>query len=423
MKVITDEKIPIKMWLEKIEPGAEKQARNLANLAGAFHHIAIMPDAHVGYGMPIGGVLATEGIIIPNAVGVDIGCGMVAVESSIKEIDEYTLKEILNKLRKTIPTGFTHHKQAQNWEGFSLAPDVPIINQELNSARKQIGTLGGGNHFLEVLKEVDESRFNIRAEGNIWLMLHSGSRNFGKKVADVYHKKAHKYCEENNISLPDHDLAFLKFNSRLGQEYWQAMNFCLEFARANRALMLERFMEIVGDITGCSFLKFMNKEDNNHKLKLSPTPSDSPSGRGRTNISSDLPYFGIHHNYASVENHFGKEVIVHRKGATQAYVGQLGIVPGSMGTPSYVVIGLGNPESFMSSAHGAGRAMGRREADRQLTREQADAAIRGIIFEGWRGKLDEAPQAYKNIEEVITAQADLAKPIVKLKPLMVMIGN
>lgn len=403
MKIISSEKIPIKMWLDEIEPDTMRQVRNIANLPGAFHHIAIMPDAHIGYGMPIGGVLAAVDTIVPNAVGVDIGCGMAAVKTSIREISEAALREILNKLRRIIPTGFTHHKEAQKWEGFDRAPDIPIIRQELNSARKQIGTLGGGNHFIEILQEAGDKKWNIAGRGNIWLMLHSGSRNFGLKAANVYHKKARRFCELNNIELPDKDLSFLKLDSPEGREYWQAMNYCLEFAKANRRLMMERFMDIFQAVSGCEFINF-NKEHN-------------------TGAETKEVCVAIHHNYAAREEHFGKTVIIHRKGATRAFAGQLGIVPGSMGTPSYIVEGLGNPESFMSCAHGAGRVLGRREAGRVLTREQADEAIKGIVFEGWRGNIDEAPQAYKNIETVIKNQIDLARPIVKLKPLAVMIGG
>lgn len=412
MRVITGEKIPIKMWLDDIEPNALRQARSIANLSGAFHHIAIMPDAHVGYGIPIGGVLATRDIIVPNAVGVDIGCGMVAVKTTLPEISRGKLKEILSELRRIIPTGFTHHKKPQEWEGFDKAPNVPIIQQELASARRQIGTLGGGNHFLEILQEADDKKWNIKGAKCIWLMLHSGSRNFGKKTADVYHKKARKFCEDNNIKLPDKDLAFLEFNSPLGQEYFKAMSYCLEFAQANRYLMMERFMEIVQSITDCEFVNFRREYGKSTGSFVADTPQDDT-----------LCHFGIHHNFASLEEHFGETVIMHRKGATQAFKNQLGIVPGSMGTPSYIVEGLGNIESFMSSSHGAGRVMGRREANRILTEEKANQAIKGIVFGHWHGKFDEAPPVYKDIEKVIEAQQDLAKPIVKLKPLAVMIGN
>ncbi|MFA4820561.1 MAG: RtcB family protein [Candidatus Aenigmatarchaeota archaeon] len=403
MITISSENIPVKMWLDKIEPETEKQARNLANLSVAFHHIAVMPDAHVGYGMPIGGVLATIDAVVPNAVGVDIGCGMVAAKSSLKEISENVLKKILGELRKKIPVGFEHHRKPQPWEGFDRAPDVPIIQQELSSAKKQIGTLGGGNHFLEILQEVEDKRWGLKGEGNIWLMLHSGSRNFGLKVANFYHGKAQIFCERNSVALPGPDLAFLSLDSQEGKEYWQAMKYCLDFARANRGLMIKRFMEIFSDVTGSEFINF-NKEHNPESKKQEA-------------------YIGIHHNYAAREEHFGQEVIVHRKGATAAFAGQLGIVPGSMGTPSFIVEGLGSPESFKSCSHGAGRQMSRREANKKISEKEAEEAIAGVLFGRWHGKFDEAPQAYKNIEEVMEQQKDLARPIVKLKPLAVIIGG
>ncbi len=403
MFLIKEEKIPIKIWVDTIEPEAEKQARNLANLPHAFHHIAVMPDVHVGYGMPIGGVLATKGVIIPNAVGVDIGCGMVTVKTSLSRISQKQIKIIIEKLKKVIPVGFNHHKKPQKWDGFNQAPHIPIIQKELNSAKKQIGTLGGGNHFAEILQETEDKNKNLSAEGNIWLMIHSGSRNFGFKTASVYHRKAKKYCQKEGIDLPHSDLAFLPLESRDGKEYWQAMNYCREFAAANRYLMMERFMDVVVKVTGAEFLPF--KANKTKQVR-----------KGR-------PYFGIHHNFASRENHFGEEVVVHRKGATQAFLNQLGIIPGSMGAPSYITKGLGNPESFKSSAHGAGRVMSRKKANKTLTKEEANNAIQGVYLPSWKGKFDEAPQVYKNIEEVIERQKDLAKPLKKLTPLAVMIGN
>ncbi|MCX6796159.1 MAG: RtcB family protein, partial [Candidatus Falkowbacteria bacterium] len=204
-----------------------------------------------------------------------------------------------------------------------------------------------------------------------------------------YYRKAKVYCEENKIELPDKELSFLPMESRDGQEYWQAMQYCQEFAQANRALMMHRFKNIFAFLMKCEF----------------------------------IDEIWIHHNYAAREKHFGKEVIVHRKGATRAFVGQRGIVPGSMGTPSYIIEGAGNPESFMSCAHGAGRMLGRKEADRKITKEQADKSIGDLVFAGWQGKFDESPLVYKNIEEIIELQKDLAKPVIKLKPLAVMIGH
>lgn len=380
MQVISTERIPIKLWLEDIEPGALAQARNLANLPFAFRWIAIMPDSHQGFGMPIGGVLPAQDVIVPNAVGVDIGCGMIAVRTSLNEIDTGTLKEIMGKVRTEIPVGFSHQKSNQPWEGFDEAPDIPIIQQELASARRQLGTLGGGNHFIEIQRGDD---------GHIWLMIHSGSRNFGKKTAEIYHNIAQMLCERWHADIPDKDLSFLPMDSPEGEQYFQAMEFCLRFAQANRSLMMARLSQIVAEVTGATAEYEVN----------------------------------IHHNYAALENHFGKSVLVHRKGATKATAGLPGIIPGSMGTSSYIVEGLGNPESFMSCSHGAGRKMGRKEATRQLNLAEEQKKMEGIVH-GLRtvGELEEAPGAYKDIDQVMENQKDLVQIKVRLKPLAVVKG-
>ena len=375
MRVISTEKLPIKLWLDDIEDSALQQAKNLANLPFAYKWIAIMPDSHFGYGMPIGGVLATRNVIIPNAVGVDIGCGMGAVKLSITDIDTNTLKLAMGKIRNVIPVGFNHNKEEQEWDGFNDAPDIPIIQSNLQSAKKQLGTLGGGNHFLECQRGDD---------GHIWLMLHSGSRNFGLKTAGVYHKKAVELCERWQSDIPDKELSFLPIESHEGHEYYEAMGYCLRFAQANRALMMRRMVEIFKEVAGATIEWEVN----------------------------------IHHNYAAFEHHFGKDVLVHRKGATKATVGLAGIIPGSMGTNSYIVEGLGNEESFQSCSHGAGRRMGRNEAKRTLKLEDEQSKMAGVVH-GIRtiNDLDEAPGAYKDIDEVMAGQADLVKVKVKLTPL------
>lgn len=375
MKVIDTEKLPIKMWLEDIEDSALDQAKNLANLPFAYKWIALMPDSHSGYGMPIGGVMATHEVIIPNCVGVDIGCGMIAVKTSISDIGVENIKLVMGDVRKSIPVGFNHQKEAQEWEGFNRAPDIQIIQQQLESSRKQLGTLGGGNHFLEIQKGND---------GYIWLMIHSGSRNFGLQTANVYHKKALALCEKWQSDIPHKDLSFLPMDTKEGKEYYDAMKFCLEFAQANRALMMTRFMESLNCFTGAEKLEEIN----------------------------------IHHNYAAFEHHFGKDVLVHRKGATKATLGLRGIIPGSMGTSSYITEGLGYEESFMSCSHGAGRRMGRKEATRTLNLEDEQRKMDGIVH-GLRvsGDLDEAPGAYKDIDTVMENQKELTKILVQLKPL------
>ena len=375
MREITTERIPIKLWLDKIDPTALEQARNLANLPFAFKWIAIMPDCHQGYGMPIGGVLATQEQIVPNAVGVDIGCGMYAARTDMTDLDRRTIEEILLRVRQAVPVGFNHNKSDQSWEGFNRAPDSPVVQQELASARRQLGTLGGGNHFIEIQKGSDK---------RIWVMLHSGSRNFGLKSAEYYHHKAMDLLAKSDMTIPSRDLAYLSMDSAIGREYFDAMNYCCEFALANRALMMQRISEILAELTGARFDKEIN----------------------------------IHHNFAALETHFGREVLVHRKGATRATSDTTGIIPGSMGSASYIVKGLGNEDSFHSCSHGAGRRLGRKEAQRTLRLDDEQRKLKGIVH-GLKTKneLEEAPGAYKDIEEVMANQKDLVEILVSLKPL------
>ena len=276
--------------------------------------------------------------------------------------------------------GFNHHKIDQPWDGFQKVPEAPILHTELANARRQLGTLGGGNHFIEIQQGND---------GHIWFMIHSGSRNFGYKIARHYHGKALAYCEKRKFTLPDRDLAYLPMGTKEAQEYKSAMDFALLFARANRNAMKEQCKGILERIAHCRFL---------------------------TEID-------INHNYAAQETHFGRRVIVHRKGATSARKGETGIIPGSMGTASYIVEGQGNPDSFESCSHGAGRIMGRNEVNRRLSLEDARQAMKGVIFDGWKSEkknkidLSEAPQAYKDIESVLEAQKDLVEIKVRLTPL------
>jgi tRNA-splicing ligase RtcB len=374
-RLILTERLPIKLWVDVIDEGAMAQARNLANLPFAYKWIAIMPDCHEGYGMPIGGVLAADGMIVPNAVGVDIGCGMLAARTNLHMLDKAALQQIRNRIKQEVPLGFEHHKTAQPWAGFDRAPDIPIIQQELNSARRQLGTLGSGNHFIEIQQGSD---------GNIWVMIHSGSRNFGLKTATAYHHTARALCTRKGYSLPDQDLAFLPLDTREGMDYFTAMNYCCDFARANRARMMERVMQILADETGAKRLEEIN----------------------------------IHHNYAALERHYGREVMVHRKGATKASLNLTGIIPGSMGSNSYIVKGLGNPESFESCAHGAGRRMGRKQAQCSLDLAEEQKKMEGVAHDlRTRNSLDEAPGAYKDIDEVMRLQQDLVSITVTLTPL------
>jgi len=384
-KVISSERIPIKLWLDDLEDKALEQAKNLANLPFAFHHVALMPDSHVGYGMPIGGVLATKNVVIPNAVGVDIGCGMLAVRTDLIDVGEYDLKTILGKVRSTVPVGFQHQSTPQpellmpaiNLEGH------PIVIREYEAARKQLGTLGGGNHFIELQ----------RGDGNIWVMIHSGSRNIGKQVADHYNKLAVELNQRWHSSvLKEHQLAFLPLETDEAQAYLREMEYCVAFALANRKLMLKRVLDAIRDV----FPDVQHDE-----------------------------IINIAHNYAAVEHHFGQNVLVHRKGATSAREGEIGIIPGSQGTNSYIVRGLGNKESFTSCSHGAGRKMGRKAAQQKLDLKQQQRILddKGILHSLRTKKdLDEAPGAYKSIRDVMKNQGDLVEIAVKLSPLAVIKG-
>jgi len=389
-QIITTEKAPIKLWLDDIEPGAFTQAKNIANLPFIYKHVAIMPDAHQGYGMPIGGVMAAEDVVIPNAVGVDIGCGMCAVKTSLNSLTNNELKHILDLIRKSIPLGFKHHKKNRPRSQMPSLPqntrldELTIVSREYNNALKQIGTLGGGNHFIEIQKGND---------GFIWLMIHSGSRNLGYKVANYYNRLAIDLNHQWGSKIPRNwQLAFLPLESHAAQSYFNEMDFCVRFAFANRKAMMDRVKEAILSVV-------------------------------------DHVFFGelinIAHNYAAIETHFGKNVIVHRKGATRAEKGEIGIIPGSQGSPSYLIKGKGNEESFTSCSHGAGRKLSRKQAIKQLdlAGERRKLENQGIIHSIRHiGDLDEAAGAYKDIDKVIENQLDLVEVLVELRPLAVIKG-
>jgi len=382
--VISTERIPIKLWLEDIEQGALEQAKNLANLPFAFRHIAIMPDSHQGYGMPIGGVMATNGVVVPNAVGVDIGCGMCAVKTDIhKSVISPYLRTIMSDVRAAIPVGFDWHEDRQEMP-MKLTDGAGLISStELVNASYQLGTLGGGNHFMEVQKDQDDM---------VWIMVHSGSRNLGKKIADHYNDIAVELNGRWFSSVPKSaQLAFLPMTDENGANYLREMEYAVEFALANRQRMIDEIKDIFRRRLSASFGEMIN----------------------------------IAHNYASMENHFGQNVLVHRRGATRARIGEIGIIPGSQGTKSYIVRGLGNPQSFMSCSHGAGRKMGRKQAQRELSlhEEQEKLNSRGILHSIRDVKdLDEASGAYKDIDVVMKNQEDLVEILYELEPLAVVKG-
>ncbi|WDP91041.1 MAG: RtcB family protein [Desulfobacter sp.] len=395
-------KVPVKSWCAEVEDLAMSQAADLAIHPVVWHHVALMPDCHPGYGMPIGGVIAADNAVIPNAVGVDIGCGMGAVRTSIPvaQTCRETLRRVTIEVKKAVPCGEGKaHRDKQSWENLEEMDNFSdrgwFSAHVKKLALRNLGTLGGGNHFIEVQAGDDD---------RVWLMIHSGSRHLGNVIARFYNGVAVDLNEQWHARTPGKDLAFLPADSPQGLDYIRDMNFALSYAMENRRRIMARFMEALASV-------FPDAE------------FEAP--------------VNIHHNYAALETHFDKAVWVHRKGATSAKPGEKGIIPGSMGTPSYLVEGLGHPDSFMSCSHGAGRTMGRMAASRTLTPEACDKAMEGIVYDRWnkmrknkfrRGKstglydLGEAPQAYKDIDGVIHAQLDLITPLNKLRPLAVVKG-
>lgn len=401
MNVISNTGLPIKSWCVDMEAQCMEQLLNLAQLPFAFKHIAEMPDGHMGYGMPIGGVLCTGGkrgnksvtpVVIPNAVGVDIGCSVSVFKTSLmkEDLPLVLLNRVKDEILRNVPVGFAHRsKPCLDSEMPFYATDLPpVCKKQYQNARTQMGTLGGGNHFIEI--QHDEA-------GAVYVMIHSGSRNLGKQVCDYYNAEAKKLNAQWHTSVsPSADLAFLPINDVMGALYMMEMQYCLEFSTLNHVSMAGAVQRAI-----CTALPFM------------PTPVQF----------SDFKH--VQHNYAAWENHFGENVIIHRKGATSARLGQLGIIPGSQGTNSYIVEGLGNPESFMSCSHGAGRRLGRKRAiaELDLAVEVKMMEDKGIAHSIRGAKdLDEAPGSYKNIDDVMEAQKDLVKIVKKLTPMGVVKG-
>ncbi len=395
MIVNTEGRIPIKMWIDTIEEEALAQAINVSNLPFTFKHVAIMPDAHTGMGVSIGSVFATQGVVVPNAVGVDIGCGMCAVKTpwKVDEISEDVLKKILGKIRAEVPVGFAKHV-SQSIKDISQdvvnnllsTKELTIVDQEWKNAVLSLGSLGGGNHFIEIQKDDKD---------NVWIMIHSGSRNLGKKVADYYDKRAQFHNKLWHSGVPTSwRLAYLPIDTDDGRKYMEEMNYCVAYAFANRRLMMERIANA------------FNETIRHKKI--------------------DLDFMiNIAHNYARLENHFGVNVLVHRKGATSAKYREIGIIPGSQGTASYIVKGLGNAESFTSCSHGAGRVLSRSMAKKtlDLATEQKRLDDQGIIHNIRNlADLDEASGAYKDIDVVMNNQKDLVEIVTALRPIAVIKG-
>lgn len=401
-------KVPVKVWLPEqsdLEEKCREQAYHLAQLPFLYKWVNLMPDTHAGMGMPIGGVIAAENVIIPNAVGVDIGCGMAYTETNIKvdQIKDITtgngnlIEAMVGDIMRNIPVGFAHHKTVMPCYTLDNAlEEMDLYEQDgellgqLDAGYFQIGTLGGGNHFIE-LQEADD--------GTLAVMLHSGSRHFGKSVCDYFHHKARELNRKWYSQVPDeYRLAFLPADSEEGKQYLNWMQLSMDYAKENREKMMLAVKAIlekwIGKYTDFS-LEF----------------------------SGDI---NCHHNYAALENHYGKNVWVHRKGAVRARNGEMAVIPGAMGSYSYVVMGKGNEESFCSSSHGAGRCYSRKGAMTAFTTEEVmlDLKKQGVVL-GKKGKSDIAEEsrfAYKDIEEVMDNQMDLVVPVKRLKTIGVVKG-
>lgn len=403
-----DFKLPIQVWLEdknNLEESCLEQARNLARLPFLRGSVCLMPDTHAGMGMPIGGVIAAKDVIIPNAVGVDIGCGMAFAATNVKteEFREIVtgngtlLQGMIGDILRNVPTGFAHHKQPQPCYTLDSAElelsryekDTELIGQ-LDAGYFQIGTLGGGNHFIELQEDED---------GYLCIMIHSGSRYFGKSVCDYFHGIARDLNKKWHSAVPDeYRLAFLPADSPEGLRYLDWMNLCLDFAKENREKMMLAVKSILNKWLGMY-------------AGIEP---------------EYLQEINCHHNYASLEVHGGEEVYVHRKGAVRAENGELAVIPGAMGSFSYVVMGLSNPASFHSSSHGAGRNYSRKGAMSAFTCEQVmnDLKAQGVIL-GKKNKSDVAEEsrfAYKDIDTVMNNQKDLVYPVRKMRTIGVVKG-
>lgn len=399
---------PIKIWLDEnatLEEQCIEQARNLSNLPFLHKWVALMPDTHAGKGMPIGGIIAANGVVIPNAVGVDIGCGMAYLQTdlradALKQTQTGSgslLQAIVGDILRNVPVGFKHQRDKQPSITLDQALREPEpylfakhLLPELESGYYQIGTLGGGNHFIELQEDED---------GTVGIMLHSGSRHLGHQICKHFHEVARRHNRSWHAAVPDeYQLAFLPVDSEEGQSYIRWMNLALDFAQENRQQMLQAVAAIVGKAAK----RYLNHE---------PQFSDE---------------INCHHNYAALENHYDKNVWVHRKGAIRARQGERGIIPGAMGSFSYIVEGKGNRESFQSCSHGAGRRMSRTKAQASFSVESVinDLKQCGVVL-GKAKKSDVAEEsryAYKDIDEVIASELDLITPVKKLKTMGVVKG-
>lgn len=407
MQVIkeADQKFPVKAWVDGVplEPEARSQLINVAKLPFIFKHVAVMPDVHWGMGATVGSVIPTQGAIIPAAVGVDIGCGMIALQLGLTASDlPENLAEIRSAIEAAVPHGRTDHggrndkgrhqlglplsvqeHMQQLTDGLAkVVAKTPKLEETAKQCWGQLGTLGGGNHFIELC--LDEQQ-------NVWIMLHSGSRGIGNQIGQTFITKAKADMRRWFISVPDIDLAYFAEGSENFDDYIEAMTWAQDFAWRNRECMMDAVIIALRHIIW------------------------KPFGGGAMAVN-------CHHNYTNRENHFGKNVWVTRKGAVRAREGDLGIIPGSMGAKSFIVRGKGNKESFCSCSHGAGRKMSRTEAKKRFTLEDHAVATYGVECRKDQDVIDETPMAYKDIDAVMAAQSDLVEVVRTLKQIVCVKG-
>jgi tRNA-splicing ligase RtcB (3'-phosphate/5'-hydroxy nucleic acid ligase) len=392
IEIVLNGRVPVKVWTDRIEPEAIEQLKNIASLPVVHPHVAAMPDVHLGKGATVGAVVPTKGAVCPAAVGVDIGCGMSARKTSIPAdaLDADGRKKLRHSIEREIPVGREQKRRpfdaAVEWMDSHGTPGV-VSKVIVERALHQLGTLGGGNHFIEICVDRDD--------GMLWALLHSGSRNVGKTVAEVHIARAKKSMGRALDSLPDSDLAWLSEGTPDFERYRADLDWCQAYARENRAIMMDRLLRQLAFAVG-------HRED---------------VGRLGVTVSVDC-----HHNYVAQENHFGESVLLTRKGAIRAGVGELGIIPGSMGTGTYIVRGLGNAEAFESAPHGAGRKMSRSEARRRFTAEDLVCQTEGVECRKDVRVVDEIPAAYKPIEEVIEKSSDLVEVVAFIRQVICVKG-
>ena len=394
LSILKGKVVDVHLWtqLEQVESGALDQLRNIAALPWAFHHVAVMPDVHFGKGATVGSVVAMKNAVAPAAVGVDIGCGMGAVPTTLTASHlPDSLRAVRSAVERAIPVGFSQHNRPATKTGSPLGQEAKALMDEFSSltpevtdlfakASKQLGTLGGGNHFIELCVAQDDS---------VWLLLHSGSRNIGKSLAEVHIARARKLA--HNQALPDRDLAVFLAGTDEMAAYRRDLFWAQRYAMLNRKVMMQLYADALRTVI--------------------PGMGIDPSRA-----------VWCHHNYVAEEQHFGEQVLVTRKGAIRAGKGELGIIPGSMGTRSYIVRGRGCAESFESASHGAGRAMSRGMAKRQFTVKDLEKQTEGVECRKDSGVLDEIPGAYKDIDTVMANQSELVEVVVELRQVMCVKG-